>query len=410
MQVRRLALVGALWGVVFLFQPGPQSGLPWWKGNTHTHSLWSDGDHYPEMVALWYREHGYDFLVMTDHNPPPVPEERWVVVASEGASREAYRAYRARFGGAWVEERRAGDTLRVRLKRLDEFRARVERPGRFVLLPGQEITQYLGGRAAHMNALNLAEPVAPSDGATLREIFERNIAAVDSARGAAASAVALHLNHPNWLWSVTAEDLAVLDGLRLFERYNAHPAVNNEGDSTHPGVGALWDVALARRLARGAAPLYGVATDDAHDYHRFGSGRRNPGRAWVMVRAAALTPGALMEALERGQFYASTGVVLDDVRLERRRIALRIRAEPRVTYTTRFIGTRAGARPEIGEVLAEVQGAQPSYELRGDELYVRAEIVSSKLKENPPTPGEYETAWVQPFVFPGAGTPHSAPP
>ena len=27
----------------------------WWKGNLHTHSLWSDGDDYPEMIADWYR-------------------------------------------------------------------------------------------------------------------------------------------------------------------------------------------------------------------------------------------------------------------------------------------------------------------------------------------------------------------
>src|SRR5690348_16364915 len=25
----------------------------WWKGNTHTHSLWSDGDDYPEMIVDW---------------------------------------------------------------------------------------------------------------------------------------------------------------------------------------------------------------------------------------------------------------------------------------------------------------------------------------------------------------------
>src|SRR5207248_5112732 len=28
--------------------------LRWFKGNVHTHTLWSDGDDYPEMVALWF--------------------------------------------------------------------------------------------------------------------------------------------------------------------------------------------------------------------------------------------------------------------------------------------------------------------------------------------------------------------
>src|SRR5215213_1525054 len=46
-----------------------QTGTPrWFKGNTHTHTLNSDGDSTPEDVVRWYREHGYAFLVLTDHN------------------------------------------------------------------------------------------------------------------------------------------------------------------------------------------------------------------------------------------------------------------------------------------------------------------------------------------------------
>jgi len=43
-------------------------GCVWVKGNTHTHTLESDGDSDPEVVARWYKEHGYDFLVISDHN------------------------------------------------------------------------------------------------------------------------------------------------------------------------------------------------------------------------------------------------------------------------------------------------------------------------------------------------------
>ena len=35
----------------------------WWKGNLHTHSLWSDGDDFPEMIAEWYKQHGDDLRV-----------------------------------------------------------------------------------------------------------------------------------------------------------------------------------------------------------------------------------------------------------------------------------------------------------------------------------------------------------
>ena len=40
----------------------------WLKGNIHTHSFWSDGNQFPEMIASWYKQKGYDFLALTDHN------------------------------------------------------------------------------------------------------------------------------------------------------------------------------------------------------------------------------------------------------------------------------------------------------------------------------------------------------
>ena len=48
-----------------LSQPRPEPR--WWKGNTHTHTLWSDGDGAPELVAGLYKEAGYHFLVLSDH-------------------------------------------------------------------------------------------------------------------------------------------------------------------------------------------------------------------------------------------------------------------------------------------------------------------------------------------------------
>ena len=40
----------------------------WYKGNIHTHTTKSDGDADPEVVVNWFMEHGYDFLVLSDHN------------------------------------------------------------------------------------------------------------------------------------------------------------------------------------------------------------------------------------------------------------------------------------------------------------------------------------------------------
>ncbi|MBW3597379.1 MAG: histidinol-phosphatase, partial [Planctomycetes bacterium] len=99
--------------------------LRWWKGNIHTHSLWSDGNDFPEMIAEWYRTHGYNFLALSDHN---ILSEgvRWMKhddIVRRGAE-DALEKYEARFGGGWVETRGEPGTpeFAVRLKPLDEFR------------------------------------------------------------------------------------------------------------------------------------------------------------------------------------------------------------------------------------------------------------------------------------------------
>src|SRR6185369_11191384 len=121
---------------------------------------------------------------------------------------------------------------------------------------------------------------------------------------------------------------------------------------------------------------------------------------------------------EKGDFYASSGVVLNDIRRTREELCIEIQAESGITYTTQFIGTRKGYDPasepvmengkplattrryskDIGMVLAEVKGATPCYKMKGDEIYVRAKVISSKPKENPMEPNDVETAWVQPVV------------
>src|SRR5687767_13038898 len=55
----------------------PESEARWFKGNLHTHSLWSDGDDYPEMIADWYKRQGYHFLAISDHNVLQ-EGERWL--------------------------------------------------------------------------------------------------------------------------------------------------------------------------------------------------------------------------------------------------------------------------------------------------------------------------------------------
>src|SRR6266545_3872108 len=105
----------------------------WWKGNLHTHSLWSDGDDYPEMIADWYKQRGYHFLAFSDHNIM-ADDERWISVAKSSGGELAFAKYLERFGPDWVEVRETDGDKQVRLKMLSEFRVPFEQPDRFLLI------------------------------------------------------------------------------------------------------------------------------------------------------------------------------------------------------------------------------------------------------------------------------------
>jgi hypothetical protein len=124
-----------------------------------------------------------------------------------------------------------------------------------------------------------------------------------------------------------------------------------------------------------------------------------------MVHTRALTPRALIAAMEAGTFYASTGVDLVEVTADETHYAVQVQQENNVHYTIQFLGTRwpdssASVPPDeaIGLVLEEVQGATAKYTFQGDEMYVRAKVLSSKPKENPYQAGEMEVAWTQPIT------------
>jgi len=405
--------------------PGAGAAPKYWKGNLHTHSLWSDGDDFPEMIADWYKQNRYDFLALTDHNII-ADGEKWIDAEANAARKLAVRKYESRFGGRWPEYRtvkdKKEDKRQVRLKPLAEFRSLLEEPGKFLLIPAEEITHSYAKRPIHMNGINLRDKIDPIDGADAIETITVNLRQVADQRKKTGRAMLAFLNHPNFGWGVRAEEMLSSPELKYFEVYNGHPGVRNYGDVAHASCERLWDVTLALRLGKHRlGVVYGLATDDAHRYHEWGVGKVNPGRGWVMVRAPHLTGEAVVKGLEAGDFYSSTGVLLDEVARDGDTLRLSVRTEPGVTYKTEFVATMKDApldakakvvtekdgkevpvtgdySPEIGKVVATSADAKPSYKLTGKELYVRAKVTSSKPHPNPYAEGDVEVAWTQPVV------------
>ena len=396
--------------------PTPVDDAPkWYKGNLHTHTLWSDGNDFPEMVVDFYARRDYHFAMLSDHNVL-AQGQRWVggkQVRPAGLAR-----YRERFGPRWVETRGEGASLEVRLKPLGEYRTLFERAGRFLLIQGEELTDAFEQKPVHMGAVNLVEAIKAQGGRSVPDVMANNLAAVEDQSRKYGQPMLAHLNHPNFRYGVTAEELAMVTREHFFEVYNGHPGVNHRGDATHAPVERMWDIMNTLRVGEmGVAPLYGLGTDDSHNY--FGPEGATPGRGWIEVRARFLTPESLIRAMEAGNFYASSGVKLRDVRYSAESHTLTVAVEPReaTKYAIRFVGTtkdydptrRPVAGPDgkplpvtqrysdtVGRTLATVEGPSAEYRLTGDELYVRAVVTSDRAPDNPSFAGQVAEAWTQP--------------
>jgi hypothetical protein len=319
--------------VIWLWQAAPTSAqdppstpLRWFKGNTHTHTLNSDGDSTPDDVVRWYREHGYHFLVLTDHNF---------------------------------------------LTEIDALNALHSASEKFLVVRGEEVTSQFEGKPLHVNGLNLRERVMPARGNSIVDVLQGNVDAIRTAFGVP------HINHPNFGWAITASELGAVRNNKLFEIYNGHPTVNLFGGGGVPGLEEAWDTILSAGTL-----LYGVAVDDAHVFKQPGNPNvAGPGRGWVMVRAARLDAAALVEALERGDFYSSTGVELSDYQVTATSMTVTVRQTKVSKYRIQFVGRNS-------RILQESIASPATYTFKGGEGFVRARVLESNG----------QIAWTQPVL------------
>ena len=313
--------------------PKPQAPSPqWFKGNLHTHTLNSDGDSTPDDVVRWYREHGYNFVTITDHNY---------------------------------------------LTSVDGLNALHGADDKFVVIKGEEVTDRFGDKPIHVNGLDPASFIKPPGGRSVVAMVQNMIDAIRAARGVPS------INHPNYGWAISADELGQVQRTRLFEVFNGHPLVNNLGGGGVPGLEETWD-----RILSSGKLLYGIAVDDAHYFKRpEDKTAPRPGFGWVHVRAARLEPRAIADALERGEFYSSTGVEMQAIDVSASAMTITVREERSSKYRIQFIGRQ-------GRVLSETTASPATYTFTGDEGYVRAKVIESNGK----------LAWIQP-VPAGASAP-----
>ena len=284
----------------------------WYKGNIHTHTNLSDGDEMPRRVVRWYQDNGYNFLVLSDHNK--LTETKYLDA-----------------------DKSADD---------------------FILIPGEEVTGNHEKKPVHLNAINIKKVVPVFKGSSVAEMIQKNVDAILEAGGIAM------VNHPRWRKGITAEDMLNMKNCDLLEVYNYTAGSNNFAAGGEESTESIWDKLLSKGMR-----IWATATDDTHNYiGEFSFNRANPGRGWVVVKSKELSNDAITTAMKNGDFYASVGVELKDIIVTDKEYKIEIiNKDPYVNYTTFFIG-------KDGKVLKEDYSLTPSYQFKGDELYVRARV------------------------------------
>lgn len=314
----------------------PLDGYQKLQLHAHTDESADSRTKVPDVIAF-YAARGYDAIVLTDHNRVTVAKDHGQMLVIAGIE----LTYNTRDCDPPPEKRKC---------------------------------------LVHMNALFVRkgapnDPPLPKPASRTR--LDLYLRFVDVIAGLGALPM---LNHPNFGWTANAELAIALAGrgVRLIEIANQGMPESNPGDALHVPVEQLWDQILSS-----GARMWGVASDDAHHYDAHEAALREvrgevsyPGDlGWVMVHAER-TPQALRAALERGDFYASTGVTLAELADEPD--ALVVAAAGEGPFRVECITTG-------GAVAQVVEGARARCALPVTG-YVRARI----------TDGEGRMAWTQP--------------
>ena len=157
--------------------------------------------------------------------------------------------------------------------------------------------------------------------------------------------------HPYWS-NLVEDDLLAVEGAQACEVYNGGCAqMIDRGLSEHP-----WDYALAC-----GKRLNALAVDDMHHPADVGLG-------WIMLRAEALTPDVLLDAVSKGLYYSTTGPEIFDLRVDGNVVSVRCSPARSIKFMARSADGKCFSARD-GELLSSAE-----YEIHGTETYLRVQV------------------------------------
>lgn len=308
-----------------------------YKANLHTHTNMSDGRLSPEEVKAEYKKHGYSVVAFTDHehviDHSDLRDDDFLPITSCEIAIKQFKD-------------------KSTMKQLD---MKVTHLNLYALDPHNAVTPCYSSVYDHFINDNCRGKFTPADTDFDREYSHRGISEV--VRIAKENGFIVAYNHPSWSLE-SAVDYLGYDGFFAVEIFNT--SCKKEGLND--------DEAVYDQMLRNGKRLFCTACDDSHNLDGFDSQYNDSFGGWVCINAEKLEYGEIMDALQKGDFYASTGPVIHSLVLDGDKV--RIEASDAVQISLITCGRRA--RSVIADKSGTINSAE--FEVRKDDKYFRLRV------------------------------------
>lgn len=336
--------------------PGFSRKGSWFKGNLHTHTNLFDGYASPEEVIRLYRDGGYDFLAVTDHNmyrayPQHTSEEFLMIYGTEltpGIKID------------WEDEAFLKVVDNIKGSALSTKIITAEDPYEEENTPVEMPDLVRNNKSPHVIAISRQPSCEPWDAEESRLTDIQSMIQYAQEKNCMAIVA-----HPAWS-KLDTEDLLKLENYTAIEVYN-HVCENllTQGEAS-----VYWDCMMNH-----GKKVFAGACDDMHNPEVSLGG-------YLMLKAEALTYEKVVEAIENGDYYSSAGPVIEDIQIENRKVTVFCSEAREVRFITSTLFGRTFVDPEC-----RINSCV--YTLSGNETYLRVEVVDREGRK----------AWSNPVFF-----------
>lgn len=263
----------------------------WRKGNLHCHSTRSDGKRSPSDAVRFYKEAGYHFTAITDHN-------RFISETDLAVDDSA-----------------------------------------FTLIRGQEIDVVYNEKNFHIVGLNLKEELVLSPETRAQCDPRIVIDAIKAQEGAAI------LAHP-YCNGLTLSDMLLCEGIIAIEAYNHSSHVKRDVGRSF----VHWD-----NLLMHGARMNALAVDDAHHYTGRTYLPDDALGGWIMLKTPSLTSDDIIESVTNGFFYSSMGPRIKELEIIDNTIYVKTSKAKAITFRAAEWAARKVNRMKGAKAITEAE-------------------------------------------------------